>query len=56
MLDLYTYQRPGNWIQQVVCAPVRFTKVMTEGQPVYTDVEIYHEGNLLTKVTVEIVG
>ncbi|QQZ39767.1 hypothetical protein IF690_17085 [Pseudomonas sp. SK3(2021)] len=44
LLDLHLVQRPGQWIQQLSCAQVRFTRVMPPNSPRYTAIEIFYNG------------
>ncbi|OLF53403.1 hypothetical protein [Pseudomonas chlororaphis] len=43
-LELHLFQRPGQWIQQITCTQVRFTRVLPPGSPLYTAVEVFHNG------------
>lgn len=55
ILDLYLIQQPGMWNPVIVCAQVRFDRVIPFGAAGYTSVEICSDGEQIAQVSVSIV-
>jgi hypothetical protein len=53
LLDLHTFQRPGNWPQHTTWVQARYQSV---GDPKYTDVEIFEGKSSIAEVKVETVS
>lgn len=49
-LDISLYQKPGNWIQRVTCAPANYDEVLPGKPQAYTAIHIFHGADLIAKI------
>jgi hypothetical protein len=53
LLDLHLVQRPGQWPDVVTWAQARYDKIFVSGSTAYTDVEVFHKGEVIASIKVE---
>jgi hypothetical protein len=53
LLDLHLVQRPGVWPQVLTWVQCRYDKVLSPGSPRYTNVEVFHNGELIVTLKVD---
>ncbi|WP_428569311.1 MAG: hypothetical protein ACP59X_10905 [Solidesulfovibrio sp. DCME] len=55
LLELHLEKRSGIWTQQMTWVQGRYDKVLVPGSPRYTEVEIFHDGESIAHLNVDLV-
>ena len=53
LLDLYLFQRPGDWPQVMAWVEARYDKILIPSNPKYEQVEIFLDNERIAQVPVE---